>query len=438
MRERPNVVLIVVDALRADHLSSHGYPRPTSPHLDALAASGALCESMYCAGIPTQPAFTTLHTGQHPMTHGIVSHGGAAELSKKTPTLADLFLAAGYTTCAVDNLLRERLWFGRGFEYYVDPSLRRILHLGVTAEEINARAIPWLRAHAAEPFFLFVHYWDPHTPYAPPEQDRALFYCGDPTDPANTTLEAWWRHPFGLLARETWLHTPGGRITDAEYLVALYDGEIRHVDRGIAQLVGALDELGLAERTLVAVTADHGESMTEHGIFFEHHGLYESTVHVPFVARWPGRIAPGRRLTPLLQHHDVAPTLAEAAGLRVPATMEGKSRFKLLTGEREDPGREALVMVECTHQAKWALRAGRHKLILARGPDYYGSPPRELYDLEADPGETRNLVHAQPDRAAALEAQLEEWIARRVSELGRADDPLREQGISLRPLRAAS
>jgi arylsulfatase A-like enzyme len=210
------------------------------------------------------------------------------------------------------------------------------------------------------------------------------------------------------------------------------------VDRGIAQLVGALDELGLAERTLVAVTADHGESMTEHGIFFEHHGLYESTVHVPFVARWPGRIAPGRRLTPLLQHHDVAPTLAEAAGLRVPATMEGKSRFKLLTGEREDPGREALVMVECTHQAKWALRAGRHKLILARGPDYYGSPPRELYDLEADPGETRSLVHAQPDRAAALEAQLEEWIARRVSELGRADDPLREQGISLRPLRAAS
>jgi arylsulfatase A-like enzyme len=432
-RQRPNVVLIVVDALRADHLSCYGYARQTSPHLDALAASGVLCESMYCAGIPTQPAFTTIHTGQHPITHGIVSHGGAAELAKKTPTLAEVLLGAGYTTCAVDNLMRERMWFGRGFEYYVDPSLRRVLHLGVTAEELNRRAIPWLRAHSGEPFFLFIHYWDPHTPYLPPEQDRG-FYRGDPTDPSNASLEEWWRHPMGVLARDTWLQTPAGRITDVEYVVALYDGEIRHVDRGIAELVQAVDELGLAERTLVAVTADHGESMNEHGIFFEHHGLYESTVRVPFIARWPGRIPAGARRTQLLQHHDLAPTLLEAAGLRTPPTMEGKSRWKLLTGEGEDPGRDALLMVECTHQAKWALRAGRYKFILARAPDFYGTPLRELYDLERDPAETVNLVAREPERAAALERQLEDWITRRLAELGRTDDPLREQGISLRPL----
>jgi arylsulfatase A-like enzyme len=424
----------VVDALRADHLSSYGYPRATSPHLDATAASGVLCESMYCAGIPTQPAFTTIHTGQHPMTHGIVSHGGSAELSKKTPTLAELFLGAGYSTCAVDNLMRERLWFGRGFECYVDPSLRRILHLGVTCEELNRRAIPWLRAHAAEPFFLFIHYWDPHTPYTPPEQDRSLFYRGNATDPSNTSLDGWWRHPLGVLARDTWLHTPAGQITDAEYLVALYDGEIRHVDRGIAELMGTVNDLGLGERTLIAITADHGESMTEHGIFFEHHGLYESTVRVPFIARWPGRIPAGVRLPQLLQHHDITPTLLEAAGLRTPSTMEGRSRWKLLTGEREDAGREALIMVECTHQAKWALRVGRHKLILARARDFYGTPPLELYDLDRDPGETTNLAAQVPELAAALQAQLEEWIAGRVRELGRIDDPLREQGISLRPL----
>jgi arylsulfatase A-like enzyme len=434
-RERPNVVLIVVDALRADHLSAYGYPRATSPHLDALAAAGVLCESMYCAGIPTQPAFTTIHTGQAPMTHGIVSHGGTAELSKKTPTLAELFLAAGYTTCTVDNLMRERLWFGRGFEYVIDPSLRRILHLGVTCEELNARAVPWLRAHAAEPFFLFIHYWDPHTPYTPPAPDRGLFYNGgNPTDPSNRSLDEWWRHPMGVLARETWLQTPAGRITDAEYLVSLYDSEIHHVDRGIAELVGTIDELGLGDRTLVAVTADHGESMTEHGVFFEHHGLYESTVHVPFVARWPGRIPAGRRLPQLLQHHDIAPTILEAAGLRTPGAIEGRSRWKLLSGQGDDPGREVLFMSECTHQAKWALRVGRHKFILARAPDFYGTPLRELYDLESDPAETINLAEREAALAASMEAQLEEWIAKRVKELGRGDDPLREQGISLKPL----
>jgi len=438
-RERPNVILVVVDALRADHLSAYGYPRATSPNLDALALSGVLCESMYCAAIPTQPAFTTLHTGQEPITHGILAHGGRAELARKTPMLAEVFLSAGYTTCAIDNLMRERPWFGRGFEYVIDPSLRRILHLGVTCEELNARAVPWLRAHAAEPFLLFIHYWDTHTPYTPPDRDRNFFASdGDPTDPSNRSLEEWWRHPMGVLARDTWLQTPAGRITDAEYLVSLYDAEIHHVDRGIAELLATVDELGLSDRTLVAVTGDHGESMTEHGVFFEHHGLYETTVHVPFIARWRGHLPPGRRLSQHFQHHDVAPTLLEAAGLRPPPAMEGRSRWRTLTGEASGPGREAMVMVESTCQAKWALRAGRHKLILARAPDFYGTPPRELYDLEADPAETANLAAREPALADALEAQLEEWIARRLREQGLREDPLREHGISLKALAMAT
>jgi arylsulfatase len=434
MRERPNVVMLVVDSLRADHLSCYGYPKPTSPYVDALASAGARCGAMYTAGLPTQPAFTTLHTGQHPIRHGIVSHGGAMELSKKSPMLADVLLRAGYTTCTVDNLTRERLWFGRGFEYCIDSSQRRVLHLGVTCEELNARAVPWLREHASEPFFLFVHYWDPHTPYTPPEQDRDLFYRGTPTDPSNRSLDAWWTHPLGLLARDTWLQTPAGKITDAEYLVALYDAEIRHVDRGIQQIVHTIDELGLGEKTLVIVTGDHGESHTEHGIFFEHHGLYETTTHVPFVARWPGRIPEGARIDGLLQHHDVAPTVLEALGLKVPAPMDGRSFWRALAGDPESAGREAIVMEECTHQAKWALRTGRHKFILSRATDFYGTPPRELYDLVEDPAETRNLVHAQPDLAARMEQELEGWIAARLREAGRTEDPLREQGVSLRQL----
>jgi len=432
MNEKPNVLLITVDTLRADHLGCYGYRRPTSPYIDAIAQEGTLCERMFCSAIPTHPSYTTLYTGQHAITHGIVSHGGEATLDTTTPVLPELFLQAGYTTCALDTLMRDRLWFGRGYEYYIDPGLRRTLRLSVTCDELNARAIPWLRAHADEPFFLFLHYWEPHAPYAPPERYRRLFYKGNPTDPNNHSLEDWWRHPLGVLARNTWLRTADGPVTDVEYVAALYDQEVRHVDDGIGQLVMALDELGLAERTLVMILSDHGESMTEHGIFFEHHGLYDCTLRVPLIARWPGRIPQGIRLPQMLQTQDIAPTLLEAAGLPIPTTMEGRSFWKLLTGETQDSGHEAVISLECTLQAKWSLRTREYKFILAREPDFYGNPLRELYDLMADPGEERNIAQERPELTAAMEAELEAWIADRLRATGRNEDPLREQGISLK------
>ncbi len=432
MISRPNILLITIDSLRADHLGCYGYYRRTSPYIDAIAAEGTLCEHIFCSGIPTHPSYTTLYTGQHPITHGIVSHGGSARLATTTPVLPELFLDAGYTTCALDTMMRDRLWFGRGYEYYIDPALRYKLRLNVTGDELNARAIPWLRSHANEPIFLFLHYWDPHTPYAPPERYRHLFYSGNPTNPNNHSLDDWWQHPLGDLARNTWLHTAEGPVTDAEYVVALYDQEIRCVDDNVGQLIAALDELKLAERTLVVILADHGESMTEHGIFFEHHGLYDCTLRVPLIARWPGRVPSGLRIPQMFQFHDIAPTLLEAAGLSVPATMEGRSFWRLLTGQNQESGREAIVSVECTWQAKWSLRTKEYKFILARDLDFYGNPLRELYDLRADPQEERNLAEACPDMAAAMEAELEAWIRDNLQRLGRSEDPVREQGISIK------
>lgn len=435
MDGKPNILLISVDSLRADHLGCYGYPRATSPHLDALAAQGVLCERTLCPGIPTFPSYTTLYTGQHPITHRIVAHPCKNDLDQSAPFLPWLLLQAGYTTCAVDSLMRSRLWFGRGYEFYIDPSIRHtLLHLAVTGDDLNARAIPWLRAHAAEPFFLFIHYWDTHWPYTPPERYRRLFYAGHPTDPSNPSLEAWWRQPMGAAARATWLRTADGLITDVEYVIALYDQEIRYVDDAVGEIVSAVDELGLADRTLVLVTADHGESMTEHGIFFDHHGLYDSTLRVPLIARWPGRLPEGVRLPDIVEVSDIAPTLLEAAGLRPPAAMEGRSFWRRLTGEESPDGHERVVRsLECTWQAKWSLRTDRYKFILARDPDRYGNPPRELYDLAADPGEERNIAAQRPEIASALEAELEGWIADRLRALGRRDDPLREHGISLTP-----
>lgn len=431
MSRKPNVLLITVDCLRADHLGCYGYHRATSPCMDMLADEGTLMERFICPAIPTHPSYTTLYTGQHPISHGIVAHAGRNELDREAPFLPELFLQAGYTTCAVDNLWRGRQWFGRGYEYYIDPSVRRPLLLGVTCEELNARTIPWLRAHADEPFFLFMHYWDPHYPLVPPDRLRDLFYEGNPTDPRNQSLDAWWKHPLGALARDTWLRMPTGAVTDAEYVIALYDQEIRYLDEGIGELLAALDELGLAENTLVLLTADHGESMTEHGIFFEHIGLYEATVHVPLIVRWPGHLPGGVRLPQMFEMDDLAPTILDAVGLPIPGAMEGRSFWKLLTGEAEEGGRQWVISLECSWQAKWSLRTDRYKFILAREPDFYDSPARELYDLESDPGEERNVVEERPDIAARMETELEGWIADRLQALGRSEDPLREHGLSL-------
>lgn len=437
MNDQPNVLLIAADTLRADHLSCYGYLHPTSPRLDTLAAEGALAERLFCPGIPTHPSFTTLYTGQHPIRHGIVSHGGKAQLAREAAVLPELFMQAGYTTCAVDNLWRARSWFGRGYEFYIDPSVKRGLLLSVTCEEINDRAIPWLRQNRERPFLLFLHYWDPHYPLAPPPRYHHMFYDGkDPFDPENRSLEAWWEDPLGSLAKDTWLRHPDGLVTDVNYVSALYDQEIRYLDDAIADLLSAIDELGLTEDTLVVFLADHGTSLTKHGIFFEHHGLYDDTIHVPLMLRWPGRLKAGSRFQQMLHMSDVGPTLLEAAGLPLPDDMDGTSFWPLLTGGTSSGGHDDVVSAECTWQAKWSLRDDQRKLIVSRDGGLHGGPRLELYDLERDPSEENNLAEVDVDTTREMEARLEGWIAKRLEELGRDEDPLMEQGISLKHLTA--
>ncbi len=444
MKKKPNILLVSVDSLRASRLSCYGYRHPTSPFADKLASEGVLAERLFCPGLPTYPSYTTLYTSQHPLTHGILAHGSNAKLDRNAPFLPSVLLDAGYTTCAVDNLMHGRIWFGRGYEYYVDPSVRlSMLTMNVTCDELNRRAIPWIQHHKDEPFFLFIHYWDPHWPFMPPREYQGLFYEGaNPTDPSNKALEPFWAHPLGAVARETWLRTPRGPITDPDYVSALYDQEIRYLDDGLSRLISALDEAGLAEDTLVLFTGDHGESLTEHGIYFDHHGLYDCTLHVPFVARWPGRLPAGARISPMVQVSDIAPTILEAAGIAAPAAMEGRSFWKSLTGEAgpgdaSGGGHDRVVSVENTWQSSWSLRTETHKLILSRDPDESRRPRLELYDLKVDPDERRNLAGEQPELAAALNAELEAWIAGRLKALGKDSDPLQTMGPSMKTTLAA-
>lgn len=424
-----NVLLIVVDTLRADHLGCYGYARDTSPHIDALAAQGVVFDPLIAPAIPTHPSFVTINTGQYPITHGVVAHGGTRGVSRSAPWLPSLMQKAGYTTCAMDNLGEWRYGFSQGYEFYIDPTRRRALSINCDNREINRRAIPWLKQHAGERFFLFVHYWDPHTPYLPPRAYRSLFYQGNPCDPDNHSLDALMDHPLGRTWRETWLNTLGDGITDAEYLKALYDAEIRYCDEGIGKLLRTLDALKLAGDTLVVLTSDHGELMYRHGIFFDHHGLYDGNLRVPLILRRPD-LEPGR-IAHLVAHVDLAPTLLDLCDIPVPNAMEGVSLTPWLRGETTAPVRDFVVSQECTWQMKWAIRTRTHKFILAREEDFYHTPLRELYDLNADPDELHNVAPHDPETARALEQQLETWIADRMRRNGLSEDPLVAHGITL-------
>jgi len=426
-----NIVFIVIDTLRASRLGCYGYPKPTSPTLDRLASEGVRFERAFAPGIPTTPAHTTMFTGMHPLSHNIVCHGGGVDLDRKIPVLPELLQRVGYTTAAVDNLFNIKPWLARGYEFYINPASRHRLALLVTCEEINARAIPWLRSHGTEKFFLFLHYWEPHTPYLPPERYRT-FYPQDhnPFSVEHTTFAPIKRQPFWEMFRDVWFNKLGP-VTDAEYIASLYDAEIRHVDDGIAQILDTLDECGLTEETLVVVTGDHGESMYQHDIYFDHHGLYEDIIHVPLLMRCPGHIPSSRIANPMVQHLDIAPTILEAADAKVPSTMEGRSQWPLATGTRDDGGWERIVCCESTWQSKWALRTQNKKFILSRQQDFHNMPARELYDLVADPDETDNIAIESWEEAAAMEAELEAWIAANLAKAGRSDDPLRVQGITL-------
>jgi arylsulfatase len=425
-----NVIVIAIDTLRADHVGCYGYERPTSPHMDGLAAESVLFEQHIAAAIPTHPSFTTFNTGQFSATHGVVAHGGHHSIPREAPWLPSLLNKAGYTTCAVDNLSQWRMDFHRGFEFYIDPTQRSALSIQANNRSLNKRVLPFLEQHKDEQFYLFVHYWDPHTPYLPPRAYRKLFYQGDPCDPSHRSLEGMEeRHPLGKLWRETWFSQLGGDIRDAAYIEALYDGEIRYCDEGVGQLLDAVDRLGLSDDTVVVLTSDHGEMMYRHGIFFDHHGLYEGNLHVPLMIRAPG-LSPGR-IPGLTATVDVAPTVLDLCGIEAPEDMEGISLAPWLRGDTAGNPRDFVVSQESTWQMKWALRTERHKFILSREADSYGTPMRELYDLKNDPAELHSIVEEEGDLAAALEAQLEGWVAEKMEQNGLKQDPLITHGLSL-------
>ena len=394
-----NLVLIVIDTLRQDHLRAYGYSRETGPTFTRLASEGVLWDGVSPTSW-TKPAVASILTGLHPLRHQTFAN--ADVLPDGASTLAERLRSRGYTTLGItaNGWLSRRAGFAQGFGAYY--SMLDDLHHGPfsTADEVNAELLPRLKGLSA-PFFLFVHYLDPHAPYDP-DRDHA-------GRPLAARLAAR-KGGIGILElrMNDVLRRPPQLLEDA---TDLYDGEIRRADDAIGGLLRELRRLGFAAGTLTVVTSDHGEEMQEHGRMGHGQTLYEEVVRVPLLLHAPGVLPAGARF-PTASLLDVTPTILDllsvppgsvqmdgislAAGMRAaarsstPPAAEGTARELLLHLDLEGGEQAAVLQGGCA----LALRVDPLKLVLSQEPR-----SKELFDYRADPREQFNrLAGSPPDR----------------------------------------
>lgn len=432
----PNIVVLTIDTLRPDHLGCYGYNKATSPHIDALAAESVVFDRAFAAGIPTTPSFTTLYTGLHPYRHGIVCHSGNRRLSDEIMLLPQLAQQRGYVTAACDNLVVQGegrgSWFARGYDHYSGFLYRPF---GNQSSHLTDRAISFIDEYADRPLFLFLHYWDPHTPYGPlpPFDTQHYIPNSGPVDLDDVKA-------IDPLYYEAFLGDMKLRLPDDyAYVVAQYDGEISQVDVEVGRVVAALKARGCWENTIFLLMSDHGECFGEGNFYFDHHGLYDAVTRVALMVRLPEEQP--KRCGALVSTEDILPTIAAAGDMQLPPyALTGASLLPLLRGDTHGI-RRRVISSEASRQGSLALRTADWKLIVpivvdAEGrplPDVYGrvrDPRPLLFDLRHDPGETHNLAAARPDVLQQMLAELANWRDEMASTTGEPD-PIQAQGLSL-------
>jgi arylsulfatase A-like enzyme/Flp pilus assembly protein TadD len=370
-----HLVLVTIDTLRADRLGCYGSRDVATPRLDAIARDGALAEQATVHVPLTRPSHASLLTGRLPAEHGLRDNV-TPPLAASVPTLAETLRKSGFATGAFVSaiVLSAQSGLGRGFQTYDDrleaggDDARFLNSIQRRGDETTTSAVAWLERQAGGRVFAWIHLYDPHDPYEPPEP-YAGRYEGRP-----------------------------------------YDGEVAWSDELVGRLDDALARSGLRNDTLLVVTSDHGEGLGEHGESVHGFFVYESTLRVPLLVRGPG-IAAGRRIAATVGSVDVMPTVLDLLGVGNPAgtTLSGRSLAAVLRGGQAPPEAAAYAesLLPLLHYG-WSdlrtIREGRWKYIQA--------PRSELYDLAHDPGEERNLVEQEPARAAALRAALAAHLAR--------------------------
>lgn len=416
--KKSNVIIFGIDSLRSDHMSSYGYSRLTTPHLDKVASEGVLFEKHFSPSIPTTPAYASMLTGMDVFETDVVALRHKGPMGEHLQTLAEVLGEKGYNTSCIGFTGNPS---SRGFQSYLNYESWVPDDTGRTpkAQNLNDVAIPELDRLAAEdkPFLLFLRHMDPHSPYLPPDPYERIFYGADEKDPANDSMEqVYGFKPFGDFLK-SWI--PEG-VTDHEYVTAQYDGAVAYMDACIQSLFVRLKALGLEEETLIVITSDHGETLYEHDCYFDHHGLYDCTLVVPLIIKFPGHVPSGKRVSDVTLISDIMPTVLELLEVDTDVAFDGRSLTKMMIGEETDRISEFYI-TECTWMRKHGWRTQEWKLIQALEPDFHFKPEVELYNLIQDPEENVNVADQEPEVVALLTKRMVDHIARRETAVGRVN-----------------
>ncbi|UCF43354.1 MAG: sulfatase-like hydrolase/transferase, partial [Planctomycetota bacterium] len=354
--EIKNILLISIDTCRADHVSCYGYPRQTTPNIDQLARESVLFKNVITPVPITLPAHCSMLIGTIPPHHGVHDNVGY-RLHESNLTLAEILHTHGYTTGAILSsfVMDARFGLDQGFEVYDDffgPAVSGYYSNERRAENASRLTCAWLEEHQNEPFFLFLHYFDPHFPYDPPE-------------------------PFA-----------------SAFADDLYAGEIAYTDKYIHQVIEKLKELDLYDSTLLIITSDHGEGLYEHSEWTHGYFIYHSTIQVPLIIKVPGGPR-GKKVDGVVGLVDIVPTICGMLGITPPSPMHGQDLSPILTKKRKIKKDERYVYCESLMPSK---RYGCSPLLglVSDRWKYIQAPRQELYDLNKDPDEIQNLADENP------------------------------------------
>ena len=406
--DKPNVILVVLDQLDANHLHCYGNPRPTSPNIDRLAAQGVRFSHYYSVTDWTSPSYATMMTGVYPSRH-TVTMGGKPEdpaVYEKLPMLAEEFKAHGYLTAAwVNNALAGEAVTGRGFEEYsqgqpmsavIDINRRRA-HMGTAAPQTMAEVLPWLDQHRAQPFFLFLLFFEPHAPYDPPPQDD-LFKSDAYPD----------RYEFGVDLQQGFLRRRAalGDEKAVERLRQLYDGKIHYIDGYVGELTERLKQLDLDKHTLLVLTSDHGELLFSHPADFltsaHSVALYDPVIHVPLIL-WGAGLPAGHVVNALASNVDQAPTILDLAGLPPLPGVQGRSLTPVVEGKSQSGDPYVFSEVDGRLPER-SVRSLHYKLILN-----LLTGKQQLFNLDSDPDEQIDVAGEDPSVFKEFQRQLDGW-----------------------------
>lgn len=439
-----NVVYIDIDSLRADHLGVYGYDAPTAPNIDELTDDAVWFENAYVANSPCMPSRAAFLSGRYGIHNGVETHGPSAQVlrspqnqrrwyacwaedwtkegrdwlaetngeSRNWLTLPELFFHERIKTCGVSSFPRHTApWFyhlWHEFRHPQEPDGSGEYMQTPRAETVVDLAIDFIEQNTETDFFLYSQFWDPHAPYNRTDEEIERFRDNTlPTHPTAESIEThrdWdaWRcaTQLGVSDRD-----------DLAELLAQYDAEIRYVDQQVGRLLDFLRENGIYDETLIVVTADHGEEFGEHGVYREHWSTHDGTQRVPLIIKPPANESvEGGTRDQLVTNVDVAPTLAEYAGIAPPSKWQGQS-LKPIIHSSSTAGRDHIVFDHGLYTAQRAVRTDRWKFIRTYHPGMWSgvTPDQQLYDMRADPDEQTNLADRHPDITSELEGKMAVW-----------------------------